>query len=142
MTNEIIVEELITILRGTYMGIRAFEHYIQELDKTDLKQNFQTMQQDLKQNASKLAKRIQDLGGVPADSEGISGSIHSFMHKVKLPHDKNKIIEDAIEGIDNYGVHYSEELVKGDLDETSKQIVEDVINTNRRHVGKLKQLLH
>ncbi|PKR86556.1 DUF2383 domain-containing protein [Heyndrickxia camelliae] len=142
MTNEIIVEELNTILRGTYMGIRAFEHYIQELDKTDLKQNFQTMQQDLKQNASKLAKRIQDLGGVPADSEGISGSIHSFMHKVKLPHDKNKIIEDAIEGIDNYGVHYSEELVKGDLDETSKQIVEDVINTNRRHVGKLKQLLH
>jgi len=142
MTNEIIVEELNTILRGTYMGIRAFEHYIQELDKTDLKQNFQTMQQDLKQNASKLAKRIQDLGGVPADSEGISGSIHSFMHKVKLPHDKNKIIEDAIEGIDNYGVHYSEELVKGDLDETSKQIVEDVINTNRRHVRKLKQLLH
>ncbi len=124
------------------MGIRAFEHYLQELDHHELKQNFQSMQQDLKQNAAKIAERIQNLGGIPADVEGISGSIHSFMHKVMLPHDTEKIIEDAIEGIDNYGVHYSEELVRGDLDATSKQIVEEVINTNRKHVEKLRQLLH
>ncbi|MBD8069725.1 DUF2383 domain-containing protein [Bacillus sp. PS06] len=142
MTNDVIVEELNTLLRGTYMGVRSFEHYIQELDHDDLRANFQDMQQELKQNASKIAERIQNLGGIPADDEGVSGSMHSFMHKVMLPHDKTKIIEDAIKGIDNYGIHYSEELVKGDLDTTSKQIVEDVINTNRGHVEKLRQLLH
>jgi len=44
--------------------------------------------------------------------------------------------------MDNYGVDYSEELVRGDLDAESKRIVEEVINTNRRHVEKLRELLH
>jgi bacterioferritin len=142
INNEIIVEELNTLLRGTYMGVRALEHYIQELDNAELRRYFQSMQQEIKHNASKIAERIQNLGGMPADDEGISGSMHSFMHKVMLPHDTRKIIEDALKGIDNYGVHFSEELVRGDLDTTSKQIVEEVINTNRRHVERLRQLLH
>ncbi|WP_299089901.1 hypothetical protein [uncultured Metabacillus sp.] len=44
--------------------------------------------------------------------------------------------------MDSYGVHYSEELVKGDLDPQSQQIAEEVIDTSRRHVQQLKQLLH
>jgi bacterioferritin len=142
MTNETIIEELNTLLRGTYMGIRSLEHYIQEVENNELKNNFQSMQQDIKLNAQKIAERIQNLGGVPADDEGVSGSIHSFMHKIMLPNDSRKIIEDALKGVDKYGVHYSEELVKGDLDQTSKQIVEEVIDINRRHVEHLRHLLH
>ncbi|WP_156289499.1 DUF2383 domain-containing protein [Oceanobacillus salinisoli] len=142
MTNDIVIEELNTLLRGTYMGVRGFEHYISELDNTELRENFQTIQQELKQNASKIAERIQNLEGTPVDSEGISGSMQSYMHKVMLPHDTMKIIEDALEGLDKYGVQYSEEIVKGDLDATSQQIVEEVLNTNRRNAEKLRQLLH
>ena len=143
MTNEeIVIEELNTLLRGTYMGIRSFEHYIQKVDDDELKKHFQSMQQDVKLNAQKIAERIQNLGGVPADDEGVSGSMHSFMHKVMVPDDTRKIMEDAIEGMDKYGVQYSEELVKGDLDPESKQIAEEVINTSRRHVEQLRQLLH
>lgn len=142
MTNEIIIEELNTLLRGTYMGIRSLEHYIQKVDDHEIKKNFQSMQQDIKLNAQKIAERIQNLGGVPADDEGVSGSMHSFMHKIMLPDDTRKIIEDALEGVDTYGVHYSEELVKGDLDIESKQIAEEVIDTSRRHVEQLRHLLH
>nr|WP_263327045.1 PA2169 family four-helix-bundle protein [Neobacillus sp. Marseille-Q6967] len=141
MNNQAIIEELNTLLRGTYMGIRSFEHYIQKVDDSELKKMFQSMQQDIKQNAQKIAERIQNLGGVPADDEGVSGSIHAFMHKMMLPDEDGKMIEDAVEGMDKYGVEYSEELVKGDLDPESRQIVEDVINTNRRHVEYLSQLL-
>ena len=143
MTNEeTVIEELNTLLRGTYMGIRSFEHYIQKTDDVQLKGHFQSMQQDIKQNAQKIAELIQNLGGVPADDEGFSGSMHSFMHKVTLPDDTQKILEDAIEGMDNYGVQYSEELVKGDLDPESKRIAEEVIDTSRKHVEQLRQLLH
>jgi bacterioferritin len=142
MTNETIIEELNTLLRGTYMGIRSLEHYIQKVDDDELKNNFQSMQQDIKQNAQKIAERIQNIGGVPADDEGVSGSMHSFMHKIMLSNDSKKIIEVALKGMDNYGVQYSEELVKGDLDQTSKQIVEEVIDTSRRHVEYLRHLLH
>ncbi|RID81413.1 DUF2383 domain-containing protein [Peribacillus asahii] len=142
MEKEVIIEELNTLLRGTYMGIRSFEHYIQKVDDEEIKKTFQSMQQDVKLNAQQIAERIQNLGGVPADDEGFSGSMHSFMHKVMLPDDTNKIIEDALEGLDNYGVQYSEELVKGDLDPESKKIAKKMIDTSRRQVEELRHLLH
>jgi len=140
MENDIVVEELNTLLRGSYMGIHSFEHYIQKLDDDELKRNFQIMQKDTKQNAQKIAERIQNLGGVPANSEGFSGVMHSYMHKLKISGDQQKILDDAIKGVNNYGVEYSEELVKGDLDQESRKIVEEVIDTNRRHVEQLKSL--
>jgi len=141
MNNEAIIEELNTILRGTYMGIRSMEHYIQSTDDLSVKSTFQSMQQEIKQNAQALAARIQNLGGVPADDEGLSGSFHSFMHKVMLPNSSEAMIKDAIKGNENYGVEYSEEVVKGDLDIESKRIVENIIDTNRRHVSLLKEIV-
>jgi bacterioferritin len=141
MTNETVIEELNTLLRGTYMGIRGFEQYIHKVNNQDLKRTFQQIQQEQKQNAQKIAERIQNLGGIPADDEGISGSMHSFMHKLMVPDDERKIIEEAIEGLDKYGVHYSAELIKGDLDQSSKQIADETIQDNRRHADQLRHLL-
>ncbi|KGM45022.1 hypothetical protein NP83_08615, partial [Neobacillus niacini] len=90
----------------------------------------------------KLAERIQNLGGVPADDEGFSGSMHSFMHKAMLPNDTKEMIEDAVEGLAQYGVEYSEELVRGDLDPESRLLAEEVIDTSRRQVQQLQHLLH
>jgi len=68
--------------------------------------------------------------------------MQSFMHKLTIPDNDKKIIEDALEGFDKYGVHYSEELVKGDLEPGSKQIVDEIINDSRRHAEQLRYLLH
>lgn len=142
MTNDTVIEELNTVLRGTFMGIHGFEQYIQKLNNHNLKTDFQKIQQEQKQNAQKISERIQNLGGVPADDEGISGSIISFMHKFMVPNTERKIIEEAIEGLDKYGVHYSAEVVKGDLDPISKQIVDETINCNLKHAEQLRHLLH
>ncbi|MCM3766959.1 PA2169 family four-helix-bundle protein [Neobacillus niacini] len=143
MRNEdVVIEELNTLLRGTYMGIHALEHHIQKLDEPELKEKFQSMQQEAKQNAQKLAERIQNLNGVPADSEGITGKMHSNMHKMMLSDETPEIIEDALKGMAQYGVEYSEELVRGDLDPESRRLAEEVIDTSRRHAEELRQLLH
>jgi bacterioferritin len=142
MTNEVVIEELNTLLRGTYMGIRSLEHYIQKTNNKELKHFFQKIQQEQKENAQKIAARIQNLGGVPADSEGFTGSITSFMHNMMLPDQDQKIIEDAVKGFEKYGVQYSEELVRGDLDPESRQMVAEIINDSRRHAEQLKNLLH
>jgi bacterioferritin len=141
MSNEVIVEELNTLLRGTYMGIRSFEHYIQTVEDEELKTLFQSMQKEVKLNAQKLAERIQNLGGIPADGEGFSGTMHSYMHKIMLPHETNEMLEDALQGLDQYGVQYSEELVRGDLDPQSRQLAEEVIGTSRRQIEQLRQYL-
>lgn len=140
--REVVIEELNTLLRGTYMGIHALEHHIQKLDEADWKQKLQSMQQEAKQNAQKLAERIQNLNGVPADSEGVSGKMHSIMHNLMLSEDTQAIMEDALKGLDKYGVQNSEEVSKGDLDPESKRIVEEVINCNRRQAEEIRQLLH
>ena len=57
------------------------------------------------------------------------------------PNTPTSMIEDALYGVDKYGVQYSEEVVKGDLDSESRQLVEKVLDTNRRHAEQLKQLL-
>jgi bacterioferritin len=141
MTNEVIIEELNTLLRGTYMGIRSFEHYIQKVEDEELKRVFQSMQQEVKLNAQKLAERIQNLGGVPADGEGFSGTIHSYMHKAMLPHETNEMLKDALKGLDHYGVQYSEELVRGDLDPQSRRLAEEVIDSSRRQIEQLRHYL-
>ncbi|WP_428908355.1 DUF2383 domain-containing protein [Niallia sp. Krafla_26] len=142
MNNNVVIEELNTLLRGTFMGIRSLEHYIQKVDDSDLKKTFQSMQQDQKLNAGILAERIQNLGGVPADDEGVSGSMHSFMHKMMLDDNREEILEDALNGFEQYGIQYSEKLVRGDLDPESMKVAEDIINTSRRHADELKRLLH
>ncbi|MEH7545490.1 DUF2383 domain-containing protein [Neobacillus vireti] len=141
MTSETIIEELNTLLRGTYMGIRSIEHYIQKVDDDYVKKVFQSMQQEIKIDALKLAERIQDLGGVPADDEGFSGSMHSFMHKLTLSYETDPILEDAIHGFEKYGVQYSEELVRGDLDPKSRQLAVEVIDNNRKHAEILRNHL-
>ncbi|PFN76448.1 rubrerythrin family protein [Bacillus sp. AFS076308] len=141
MTNDTIIEELNTLLRGTYMGIRSIEHYIQKVDDDYVKKVFQSMQQEIKIDALKLAERIQDLGCVPADDEGFSGSMHSFMHKLMLSDETDPILEDAIHGFEKYGVQYSEELVRGDLDPKSRQLAEEVIDNNRKHAEILRNHL-
>lgn len=141
MENEVVIEELNTLLRGQYMGIRSFEHYIQNVPDEGIKAQFQQMQKELKHNAEKVAERIQNLGGIPADDEGLSGSMHSFMHKFMIPDNTQGIIQDAIKGEDLYGVQYSEELVRGDLDSESMRIVEEVLQVNRKHVDQLNGML-
>ncbi|WP_066052060.1 DUF2383 domain-containing protein [Robertmurraya korlensis] len=142
MNNDTNIAELNALLKGTYMGIRSMEHYIEKVDDEELKRHFQSMQQETKHNAQLLAERIQNLHGVPADSEGITGAMQGYLHRMMLSEDPKEIIEDALKGVDEYGVNYSEELVKGDLDPESRQIVEEVINTNRRHADFLRHLLH
>ncbi|WP_338469492.1 hypothetical protein R4Z10_11725 [Niallia sp. XMNu-256] len=82
------------------------------------------------------------MGGVPADDEGVTGSMHSYMHKMMLSNDQERILKDAIKGFEQFGVQYSEELVRGDLDKNSRQIAEDVIDTSRRHADQLKNFIH
>ncbi|MEK3990486.1 hypothetical protein [Robertmurraya sp. FSL R5-0851] len=67
--------------------------------------------------------------------------MQGYLHRMMLSEDPKDILEDALKGVDDYGVHYSEELVRGDLDSESRQIVEEVIDTNRRHADFLRQLL-
>lgn len=146
MNNEseknVAIKELNTFLKGQYMGIHAYEEYYQKIKCPELKANFQEIQQDHKQHAIAVAKRIQDLGGHPVDGPGIAGTMSEIMTRVKgLPDSDKEIVELAIKGEDDYGIQMSEKLVRGDLDKESMDLVHKILDEDRIHVSTLRKKL-
>lgn len=137
-----VIHELNDFLEGQYMGIHQYERLIQHTHDTRVKEVFQQIQQDHKQNALKVSERIQDLGGSAVDGVGIMGQIGETMQLLKgTPEDTNLLLKEACNG-EEMGIRKSEQIVRGDLDVESRQIIEEVLDVDRRHVELLKELIH
>ncbi|WP_028785098.1 ferritin-like domain-containing protein [Thalassobacillus devorans] len=139
--NDVAIKELNAFLKGQYMGIHAYEHLIQRVDEPGIKQELQNIQQEHKMHAMEIAERIQHLGGNPVDDEGFIGSMQNFISRFTTPDSTEGILESALKGEDVYGLHLSEEIVKGDLDPESKQMIERILDEDRKHLQILKGLM-
>lgn len=137
---ETVVKELNEFLKGQYMGIHSYEHYIQKLQDPDIKREFQKIQQEHKQHEMLVAERIQNLGGTPVDDEGILGSVQGFLSQLNLPDTTEGLIQGALKG-ESIGIKMSEEIVKGDLDGESRQLIEEILDDDRQHTSFLNSLL-
>lgn len=140
MENETI-KELNEFLKGQYMGIHSYEHYIQKLTDPLLINQFQKIQQDHKHHAMIVAERIQNLGGKPVDNEGMIGSFQRFISQLNLPDTTEGLIKGAMKG-EGMGITASEKIVRGDLDEESRRMVEDILDKDREHLQLLQGYLH
>lgn len=133
---ETVVKELNEFLKGQYMGIHSYEQYIQKLQDPIIKREFQKIQQEHKQHALLVAERIQNLGGTPVDDEGILGSMQGFLSQLNLPDTTEGLIQGALKG-ESIGIKMSEEIVKGDLDGESRQLIEEILSHDRQHTSLL-----
>lgn len=135
------VKELNAFLKGRYMGIHAYEHLIHNEPDPAVRRELQRIQQNHKADAARVAERIQNLGGVPVEGTGLVGNMAELMSSVRgFPNTTPEILESALKGEDDYGIRLSEEIVRGDLDPESLQMVEEVIDHGRQHVDTLKRL--
>lgn len=138
---EKIIKELNTFLEGNFMAIHAYDQYIHHTNDQKIKNVLQKIQQNHKQHASLIAKRIQNLGGIPVDSAGIKGKMIEFITKIKgTTQDTNSILKDATVG-ENRGIQTSKELLDGDLDSESLQLVKNILECDQEHVELLKTLI-
>src|SRR5690606_11918694 len=126
---------------GEYMAIHSYEHYIQNISNPTVKKALQKIQQEHKQHASKTAERIQNLGGKPVEDNGFKLSIMEGMKKLKgIPVHTEEILKDAIRG-QEMGINITEEIVKGDLDPESLQIVSANLAEDRMHIDELNSMM-
>ena len=140
--ENIVVRELNALLKGNYMAIHGYEKFIQNVKDPDAKSELQRIQQEHKENAALIAERIQNLGGVPEDGPGLMGTMGELMNSLKgVSGNTEFIIKDALESEDK-GIKMAEEIVRGDMDQESRKLVEDILDVNRRHVSQLDSLLH
>jgi rubrerythrin len=136
------INELNALLKGEHMAIHGYEKYMESIKEPAIKEELQKIQIDHKQHAIRLAERIQNLGGHPSRDVGVAGEIGQIMSTIKQLGRKNteNILRDAYNG-ENNGIKMAEELVKGDLDEQSGALVNDILNTDKNHLSTLSELL-
>ncbi|MEH6941379.1 DUF2383 domain-containing protein [Bacillus sp. JJ722] len=134
------IKELNDFLKGLYMGIHAYEHYIKNSQTNDVKKVLQKIQQEHKFSAMRIAERIQNLNGTPITDEGMIGSMIDFIGSFTSPKTEENIVEEAIQVEQQYGVHKAGENIKGDISEANKKLIDEILESNNHHVHTLQQL--
>jgi bacterioferritin len=135
------INELNAYLKGEYMAIDSYEQFIEKVQDNKLKAQFQNIQQDHKRHAIKVAQRIQNLGGRPTGGVGFTGKVAEAVSSVKyMGKDDSFLLHQAFNG-ENKGIQMAEEIVKGDLDKHSAELVRDLLNEDRGHLNTLENLI-
>ena len=141
MSENTVINELNTLLKGEQMAIEAYEKFIQFVENDVIKGEFQEIQKEHKKYASDIAGRIQTLGGHPEYGTGLIG----FMSGTKIAmqstnKDTIDILKKAYDGEDK-GIAMAEEIVKGDLDQESAEMVDGILSKDHDHLKRMMNLI-
>jgi len=135
------IESLNQLLQGEYMAVESFNNFISRLEDENVKQAFKEVQQQHRENIDKLAGYIQDIGGQPKENLGMKGIMGDIKLNMDLGSDAgmDKIIEKAIEG-ETKGVNMAEKVLRGELDDRSRDIAGEILHQDRKSIEKIKNL--
>lgn len=140
--NSETIKSLNELLQGEYMAVESFNNFISKLENKDIKQTFQEIQKQHRENIDNLANYIQDIGGQPDENLGMRGKMGDIMVNIDLGFkvDDIEIIEKAIDG-ETKGVNMAEKVLRGDLDDRSRVLTGEILEEDRKSIKKLKGLL-
>jgi len=136
------IESLNELLQGEYMAIESFNNFISRVDDDRVKDCFKDVQQKHRKNIDKLATYIQDIGGQPNESLGMKGKMGEMQLNMSLGSkaDTGAIVEKAIEG-EVKGVNMAEKVLRGNLDDESRDITGEVLERDRESIDMLRRLI-
>ena len=143
MSNNIeTIKSLNELLQGEYMAVESFNNFISRLEDGNARDVFQDIQKQHRENIDKLASYIQDIGGQPDENLGIKGKMADIKINMDLGSkvDDVEIIEKAIEG-ETQGVNMAEKVLRGNLEDKSRDIAGEILQKDRRSIDKLKGLI-
>jgi len=135
------IKVLNELLQGEYMAVESFNNFISRVEDEKIKSEFQGIQQQHRSNIEKLATYIQNLGGQPDENLGMKGKMGDLKVNMDLGFktDDAEILKKAIEG-ENKGVNMAEKVLRGNLDDKSRDVVGEILQKDRMAIRKLKTL--
>lgn len=142
MANSETIKSLNRLLQGEYMAVESFNNFISKLEDEKVKQTFQEVQEQHRKNINKLARYIQDIGGRPDENLGLKGKMGEIKVNMDLGSQVHttEIITKAIEG-ETQGVNMAEKVLRGELDDKSRDLAGEILEQDRKSIEKLKKLL-
>lgn len=134
------IKSLNELLQGEYMAIESFNNFISRLEDKSIKATFQDVQKQHRKNTETLANYIQNIGGRPDENLGIKGKMGDIMINMELGSGSDdEVVEKAIEG-ETKGVNMAEKVLRGRLDEKSRDIAGEILENDRKSIERLKIL--
>ncbi|MFT8709070.1 MAG: DUF2383 domain-containing protein [Sporolactobacillus sp.] len=134
------VNALNELLKGQYMGLHAYAHFIDKLTDASVKSLMQQIQQEIEQQTQRIAAQISQIGGTPVTSEGLLGAMQSYIASWRLSNRTDEIVTKALDG-EQLGIEMAEKIVRGDLSPESLTFVRQILDQDRRHIDDLQRLL-
>jgi len=101
------------------------------------------IQKQHRENIGMLAEYIQNIGGQPNENIGMKGKMGEIKINMDLGSktDDTEIIEKALEG-EIKGVNAAEKVLRGNLDDKSRDIAGEVLKKDRMSIEKLQNLMN
>lgn len=136
------IKALNELLQGEYMAVESFNNFISRIEDEKIKREVQGIQQQHRSNIEKLAVYIQNMGGQPDENLGFKGKMGDLKVNMDLGFktDDAEIIKKAIEG-EPRGVNMAEKILRGNLDDESRDLVGEILQKDRMAIRKLKNLV-
>lgn len=136
------IKSLNELLQGEYMAVESFNNFISKIEDEKVKNVFQSIQKQHRDNINILAEYIQELHGKPDENLGLKGKMADIKLNMKLDYkDINMVIEKAIEG-ETQGVNMAEKILRGNLDEKSRKITGQILENDRQSIHSLEKLIN
>ncbi|NBI06372.1 DUF2383 domain-containing protein [Senegalia massiliensis] len=138
--NKKIEEALISLLQGEYMALDSFNVFISKLENKKNKDVFQEIQKGHRENIAILSEYIQNIGGMPDENLGLKGNMAELKLKIEThKKDDDYIINKALEG-QKKGINMAEKVLRGNLDDKSRDIVGEILHRERKNTKELEKL--
>lgn len=136
------VNELNAILKGEHMAIESYDKYIHAVEDDYVRNEFYKILDDHKKHANLLESRIKELGGEPKEKLGLVGIMANTKIAVQTMGDKKAIdlVKQAYDGEDK-GIAMAEEIIKGDLDEKSTKLMNDILSKEHDHLRNMNNMI-
>lgn len=135
------VKSLNQLLQGEHMAVESFNTFISKTEDHEIKKSFQQIQDNHRDNIKTLANYIQNIGGQPEENLGLKGRMADLKMNIGFGTnpDTQDLIEKAIEG-ETLGINKAEEILRGELDDKSRDIAGEILHRDRRTLDQLKNL--
>ncbi len=136
------IKSLNQLLQGEYMAVESFNTFISKTEDENVKKNLQEIQKQHRQNIDTLASYIQDIDGQPHENLGMKGKLGNMKVGMDLGSKTHtaEIIKKALEG-ETRGVNMAEKVLRGNLDDKSRDIAGEILHKDRSSIDRLNSLM-
>jgi len=135
------IQTLNEILKGEHMAIEGYQTVLSTIEDQQLKERLNGILEDHKRHAMEITDRIYKLGGNPNGSTGMADLMADMKLKVEGLVSRNHVMIHELYQGEKHGIEAVKKTIEGDLDADSLRLVEDMIETDTRHLGELEEMM-